>query len=312
MMKKILYLILGLIGVLSVKAQPDCFFTHYSSEDGLSQNTVMSILQDRKGNIWLATWDGINKFNGYSFKTYKARLDNRIVLSHNRIDHMLEDKYGFLWLQTYDNHAYRFDPRTETFERAPGDDEEGGTANITNIKVLPGGSVWLLTETEGVIRVATDPQDYSLTSQYYSTQSGQFSASRVFQVYEDRAGNEWILSDNGLGMLAPGEKSPVFYFAETAEREKKGGQAFYSCLEHGPEIYFGSDNGRVWRYQKESGQFLLLSLPVSSHIVSINHIDGNEIILTTSKDGFFTYKCDTKKTEHFPASRFPDAPIHGT
>ena len=179
-MKKILYLILGLIGVLSVKAQPDCFFTHYSSEDGLSQNTVMSILQDRKGNIWLATWDGINKFNGYSFKTYKARLDNRIVLSHNRIDHMLEDKYGFLWLQTYDNHAYRFDPRTETFERAPGDDEEGGTANITNIKVLPGGSVWLLTETEGVIRVATDPQDYSLTSQYYSTQSGQFSASRVF------------------------------------------------------------------------------------------------------------------------------------
>ena len=82
-MKKILYLILGLIGVLSVKAQPDCFFTHYSSEDGLSQNTVMSILQDRKGNIWLATWDGINKFNGYSFKTYKARLDNRIVLSHN-------------------------------------------------------------------------------------------------------------------------------------------------------------------------------------------------------------------------------------
>ena len=166
MMKKILYLILGLIGVLSVKAQPDCFFTHYSSEDGLSQNTVMSILQDRKGNIWLATWDGINKFNGYSFKTYKARLDNRIVLSHNRIDHMLEDKYGFLWLQTYDNHAYRFDPRTETFERAPGDDEEGGTANITNIKVLPGGSVWLLTETEGVIRVATDPQDYSLTSQY--------------------------------------------------------------------------------------------------------------------------------------------------
>ena len=50
-MKKILYLILGLIGVLSVKAQPDCFFTHYSSEDGLSQNTVMSILQDRKDQI---------------------------------------------------------------------------------------------------------------------------------------------------------------------------------------------------------------------------------------------------------------------
>ena len=163
-MKKILYLIVGLVCAVSVKAQPDCFFTHYSSEDGLSQNTIMSILQDQKGNVWLATWDGINKFNGYSFKTYKARLENRLVLSHNRVDYMTEDKQGFLWLQTYDNHAYRFDPRTETFERVPGENEGGSAANITKIKVLPGGTVWLLSETEGAVRVTTDPQDYSLTS----------------------------------------------------------------------------------------------------------------------------------------------------
>lgn len=52
MTKRILYLIAGLICTLAVKAHPDCFFTHYSSEDGLSQNTVMSILQDRSGNMW--------------------------------------------------------------------------------------------------------------------------------------------------------------------------------------------------------------------------------------------------------------------
>lgn len=213
----------------------------------------MSILQDRKGNIWLATWDGINKFNGYSFKTYKARLDNRIVLSHNRIDHMLEDKYGFLWLQTYDNHAYRFDPRTETFERAPGDDEEGGTANITNIKVLPGGSVWLLTETEGVIRVATDPQDYSLTSQYYSTQSGQFSASRVFQVYEDRAGNEWILSDNGLGMLAPGEKHRSFILQRQQSGRRKAGKLFISVWSMAPKSISDRITGAYGAIRRRAG-----------------------------------------------------------
>ena len=309
-MKKILYLILGLVCAVSVKAQPDCFFTHYSSEDGLSQNTIMSILQDRKGNMWFATWDGINKFNGYSFKTYKARLDNRIVLSHNRVDYMTEDKYGFLWLQTYDNHAYRFDPRTETFERVPGENEDGSATNITKIKVLPGGTVWLLSETEGAVRVTTDPQDYSVTSQWFSAQSGQFSATHVLRVYEDRLDNEWILSDNGLGMLASGEKTPVFYFSETAEREKKGGQAFYSCQEHDSEIYFGSDNGRVWRYQKENGQFLLFNLPVSSRVVSINDIDEEEMIFTTAKDGFFSYKFKTKEMEHFPASRFPNGSIH--
>lgn len=122
-MKRILYLIAGLLCALSVKAQPDCFFTHYSSEDGLSQNTVMSILQDRKGNIWLSTWDGVNKFDGYTFRTYKAKFDNQIDLTNNRIDQMSEDEYGFLWLQTYDNHVFRFDPRSEVFERVPATDK---------------------------------------------------------------------------------------------------------------------------------------------------------------------------------------------
>ena len=57
--------------------------------------------------MWFATWDGINKFNGYVFRTYKAKFDNRINLTNNRADHMYEDKYGFLWLQTYDNQVYR-------------------------------------------------------------------------------------------------------------------------------------------------------------------------------------------------------------
>lgn len=156
-MRKILYLIVGLICALPVKSQPDCLFTHYSSEEGLSQNTVMCILQDRKGNMWFATWDGINKFNGYVFRTYKAKFDNRINLTNNRADHMYEDKYGFLWLQTYDNQVYRFDTRSETFESVPATEEKGGKAVIASVKVLPCGSVWLLSENEGAIRVKTDP-----------------------------------------------------------------------------------------------------------------------------------------------------------
>lgn len=103
-----------------VQAQQHSFFTHYSTEDGLSQNTVMSILQDHKDNLWFATWDGINRFDGYNFKTYKARQGNYISLTNNRADRMYEDRYGFLWLLTYDNRVHRFDPKTETFEPSPG------------------------------------------------------------------------------------------------------------------------------------------------------------------------------------------------
>lgn len=221
MTKRILYLIAGLICTLAVKAHPDCFFTHYSSEDGLSQNTVMSILQDRSGNMWFSTWDGINRFDGYSFKTYKARLDNQIALTNNRIDLMYEDKYGFLWLLTYDSHVFRFNPRTEVFERVPAEDREGNSATVTSISLLPGGAVWLLTEKEGAIRVSTEPDTYRLATEWYSVKSRPFPAMRVHEVYEDSSGHEWILTDNGLGMVSPAEKSTASFFVEAAEKEKK-------------------------------------------------------------------------------------------
>jgi ligand-binding sensor domain-containing protein len=113
----------------------------------------MNILQDHKGNMWFATWDGINKFNGYSFKTYKARQGNLISLTNNRVDRMYEDRYGYLWVLTYDNRAHRFDPRTETFEQVPATGE-ASTYNVLTIEVLPNGVVWLLTESDGQVELA--------------------------------------------------------------------------------------------------------------------------------------------------------------
>ncbi|KAA6306304.1 Sensor histidine kinase TodS, partial [termite gut metagenome] len=98
-MNRFLFAIIALGTVFMLPAQENCSFTHYSSEEGLSQNTVMKILQDHKGIMWFATWDGINKFNGYSFKTYKAGQGSLNSLANNRVDFMYEDRYGYLWVQ---------------------------------------------------------------------------------------------------------------------------------------------------------------------------------------------------------------------
>ena len=91
MKQRLLYLILAVLSASFLRAQPEGSFTHYSSDDGLSENTVMDMLQDSRGNMWFSTWNGINKFDGYTFKTYKARQDNQIALTSNRIDHMEQD-----------------------------------------------------------------------------------------------------------------------------------------------------------------------------------------------------------------------------
>jgi two-component system sensor histidine kinase/response regulator, hybrid (''''one-component system'''') len=312
MMRRILFLIAFLSIALATGAQRSCFFTHYSSEDGLSQNTVMSILQDHKGNLWFSTWDGINRFNGYSFKTYKARQGSFISLTNNRVDRMYEDPGGFLWLLTYDNRAHRFDPRTETFEQVPAAGQPGSTSNVNTITVLPCGTVWLLTENDGAIRVTASTGTNHLSTDIYSAKSGLFPATKVFKVYQDANNNEWILTDNGLGLIRPGEKNPVSYFVETKERFSDPKQAFYAVQENDTEICFGSDRGRVWRYQKKNGQFELLELPTRSRIAAISAVGGGKVVIATFADGFFTYNLKTKEYVHYShitCRDLPSAPI---
>lgn len=104
---------IGIFLILCVIATDFCFgqlphtFTQYTSEDGLSQNTIMSILQDDKGVMWFATWDGLYKFDGYTFNNYKAHPGDSIGLSNNRLDNIKEDRYGYIWVQSYNHQVYR-------------------------------------------------------------------------------------------------------------------------------------------------------------------------------------------------------------
>ena len=134
---KFICLFLTILNIIHAQAQQECVLTHYSSEDGLSENTVMDILQDDKGNMWFSTWNGINKFDGYTFHTYKGNLDNQTILGSNRIDCMRMDIQGYIWLQTYDENVFRFNPRTELFEKIPASEEAGNGIHISSIKSFP-------------------------------------------------------------------------------------------------------------------------------------------------------------------------------
>ena len=305
------FVVIILLGVSHLKAQPEGSFTHYSSEDGLSENTVMDILQDDKGNMWFSTWNGINKFDGYTFRTFKARQDNQIELTSNRVDEMHLDKYGFIWLQAYDERAFRFDPRTETFERIPAKGKPGSMAVITSIKVLPSGVVWLLTKGEGAIRVTTDSIDYNMDYVWYAGDSEVLPVSTVFDVYES-GGKEWVLSNNGLAYFSPDKSLPTVFF-EKAFSDKEASehkQEFYVMEDCGETLFFGSNNGYVWRYLKKDQNFVPLQLPASSAVCGIKYLQSrSEVLIATATDGFFIYDIHSEKLEHYPASLLPRAPI---
>ncbi|MEO1051283.1 MAG: two-component regulator propeller domain-containing protein [Bacteroidota bacterium] len=88
-----------------------------TTEDGLSQNTVNALLQDKHGFIWMGTSDGLNMYDGYNFVVYKNDPSDSTSLSNNEVWRLAEDDNGNIWVATYGGGVCKFDPRTETFTR---------------------------------------------------------------------------------------------------------------------------------------------------------------------------------------------------
>jgi len=82
-----------------------------SGEDGLSQNTIRSIIQDKNGFIWIGTYGGIDKYDGYSMEHFKYEANSE-GLSSNIIVKLFEDKDGFVWAGTTEAGLNRINPDT--------------------------------------------------------------------------------------------------------------------------------------------------------------------------------------------------------
>ena len=73
-------------------------FKHLTTENGLSNNKILDVIQDKTGFIWLATDDGLNRFDGYRFKVYRHKSKDSTSLSNNSIWTLFEDRAGFIWI----------------------------------------------------------------------------------------------------------------------------------------------------------------------------------------------------------------------
>ncbi|MCY7350370.1 MAG: response regulator [Cytophagaceae bacterium] len=97
----------------SARAQGD--FEHLTTADGLSQSTVWAITQDKKGFIWLATADGLNRYDGYSFKVFRHQPNQAGSLSTNDIATLHADRRNNLWVAPRKGGLNRLRADGETF-----------------------------------------------------------------------------------------------------------------------------------------------------------------------------------------------------
>ena len=154
-MKTLLIFLLSLYICLTTTAQPLCEIKHFSVNSGLSQGVVVNIIQDKKGFLWFATWNGLNKFDGYTFKNYKAFPGDGCTLTTNRFSYITESKYGDIWCKSYDNRAYLFDRKTEKFIDIllPIESSLQQANTVSDIYTLKKGITWITSEQGYAFRI---------------------------------------------------------------------------------------------------------------------------------------------------------------
>ncbi|MCA1745588.1 MAG: hypothetical protein LC643_07805, partial [Bacteroidales bacterium] len=225
----------------------DYVFEHLSTDDGLSHGSVSAMMKDSRGFMWFATWDGLNRYDGYEFISYKP--GNPINSASNRIESLIEDRFGNLWVGTNDAKMFRFNRRQEAFEQFP----QGSEKEVHLFFISSKGDAWL-SSAAGLYQIVTDSLSHATQQRLYGRE-GAFSlhGNRVRFLAEDGAGNIWINTDKGIVCMAEqpdGSYGPKTLSISVNERLNRDQLTSWATI--GDHIVFGTSAGDLLIYNPDS------------------------------------------------------------
>lgn len=276
-MKRLHTLFLLLTIAIDIAAQPICQVKHFSVSDGLAQGNVMSILQDQKGLVWFSTWNGLNKFDGYTFKTYKTSQESKYAFGSNRMGTISESKYGDIWCPTYDGQACLFDVETEKFIDVlqPIELSTKQTNNVTRIYSLEKGIAWILCESGYAFRVDEQLCKKGEGITLYSASNHNLKGYQIFNIYQDSEEDEWILTDKGVSIIGKKTLDTDFPFQFITQIKET--------------IYLIAENDKLARYDFHTKKLKFVDIPYPHHKINNVTTIGKDMLALGTDNGVILY-----------------------
>jgi len=231
-------------------------FDHIGIEQGLSQSSIFSILQDSKGFMWIGTESGVNRYDGYNFIVYTPDIKNPKSLSNNWVYSVYEDHLGNLWIGT-DDGLNRFNREKETFTRYFHDPEKPNS--LSNNKVFTifedrSESLWIGTD-NGLNKF--DRKDESFKRYQFDPENPQsLSDNHIRCILEDTSGILWVGTDNGLNRFNRKEKTWFRFQSDIKDPNSLSHNSINSiCEDSSGMLWIGTDEG-LNHFDPTTGKFI--------------------------------------------------------
>jgi len=223
-----------------------------STTDGLSQSSVIAIHQDKFGQMWFGTRDGLNKYDGSRFTIFRNDAADKSSISNNDILAIEEDKSGQLWVGTY-NGLNCYNPVTNTFTRY---------LHTKNNHSISSNAIWSIKEIGGEMWFGTskgltiyNKKTKVFTSVFHSeTDPSTLPSNNILSILKTKKGEIWVGTTKGLCLLI-GRKNGKLSFknylnttdllnVQTIAEDKKG------------NLWIGTKNVGLLKFDKSTNKFV--------------------------------------------------------
>ncbi len=255
------YFFLSLLFVssaLSFEVKSTIRFQHLTIENGLPQNSVLTVLQDSTGFMWFGTENGLVKYDGYSLKIFKHDPYNINSLSGNYISSLFEDSEGGLWIGTIGSGLNHFDPKTEQFSHYQYQANNPNSLSYDSVwSIIEGnqGNLWIGTTGGGLNYFDTTSKQFT-HYRHKANDQNSLSNDSVWSLVKDSQGDLWIGTNSGLNHFNIKTEKFTHYYHQANEPKSLSHDSIRSVFEGNQgDLWIGTIGGGLNHLNIETKEF---------------------------------------------------------
>ena len=240
---------LFVVAVVEATVIPDMKFRRLDTREGLSNSMVSCIFRDSQGYVWFGTGYGLNRYDGYRFRTYFSYEKDTTTLRNNRVDEIQEAHGGRLWLKQGMNYSL-YDPVTEKVDRNPGRwlNAQGVKGGIESLHIDSKKNYWVKTYEDGFYYF--NPVTKKVSHIPFGYGPNEFAKEFGVSAYSESEEGMVLVSTYGELMCIDGERGKVIWKEDYVKRTLDTYNDYWVMVDKDQNIWVITHSTGTYIYMK--------------------------------------------------------------